>query len=89
MSSSPSSEIGIKIFGIISFLFGFCLLLVCCGSYIVNKKRSHKQNQIHFTNHQNLSEPNPHVFTIDVTDTLSPNIDPPAYVPTQEQLPGS
>jgi hypothetical protein len=99
MDPSTNSEDAIKIFSIITFSFGFCCLILCCGGYILSKKNA-QRTQIHFTNHQYSSEAHAHIFTIEVPDTQSSNTaitdssylhssdkPPPSYESIEEQTP--
>ncbi len=73
MNSRNEPTVAIQIFGIICFSLGFCCFIFSCVGYILSKKKSKKQNQIHFTNDQHASGVHTDIFTIDLDDTQSQN----------------
>ena len=93
MDLTSRAEATIKIIAAVSISFGICCVILCCGAYIVSKKKYRKQNQIHLTNCRCPSATSTQVFTIDVpdippSDLYLSNEPPPIYESTQEQFPG-
>lgn len=91
MDLTSRAEATMKIILAVSLSFGICCIVLCCGAYILSKKKYRKQNQIHLTNGRCHSVTSRQVFTIDVPDipVADPYLSdepPPMYESTQESF---
>ena len=80
MDTSNRADVAIKVVSAISISFTICCMVLCCGAYVLSKKKYMKQNQIHLTNQRNPSLTPTQIFALDVPDTL-PSDSPNLYFP--------
>lgn len=86
MVSRNDPQLPITIFSILSLALGFCCIALCCGSYILSKKKNKKQTQIHLSDDRRPSEAPTDVFTIDLPDAHLPGVTNvnPAYISSSD-----
>lgn len=73
MDTSDRADVAVKVVSAISISFTICCMILCCGGYVISKKKYIKQNQIHLSNQRSSSLTPTQIFALDVPDTLPSN----------------